>query len=313
MDIYATVYNLAPAGEYDVSFEWDDSILTDTEQQTHERLLLLDAGIISKIDFRMWYFGETRSQAKAAIESLQQEQMESMMSMLPQLNSGRSISMKECYTQQPKEIEVFTHNGISDVIIRRGVTATQNVINDEGETQDVWECDETQFRYPGVLSCEEISSQLDKWLLYAAAEGINELERLKQSAIEDASVTCNSVIRAGFTIELSDHKPRHFSLEITDQITISQLAKNAAEGQPFVPWHADGEACRFYSAADISAINAEMEALILYQQTYFNSYKCWINGTESIDELNSMQYGMPIPEKYQSEVMKALLTADSSV
>lgn len=81
MDKYATIYHLAPEGEYDVSFEWDDSILTDTDMQTQERLMLLNAGIISKAEFREWYFGETKAQAKAGISGVTEEQMGAMMAM----------------------------------------------------------------------------------------------------------------------------------------------------------------------------------------------------------------------------------------
>lgn len=91
MDRYATIYHLAPEGEYDVSFEWDDSILTDTDQQTQERLMLFNSGIIGKVEFRMWYFGETRAQAEAAINSVNQEKtdaLESMNPMLPQFGGG---------------------------------------------------------------------------------------------------------------------------------------------------------------------------------------------------------------------------------
>jgi len=91
MDRYATIYHLAPEGEYDVSFEWDDSILTDTDQQTQERLMLFNSGIIGKVEFRMWYFGETRAQAEAAIASVNQEKtdaLESMSPMLPQFGEG---------------------------------------------------------------------------------------------------------------------------------------------------------------------------------------------------------------------------------
>ena len=59
-----------------MSFEWDDSILTDTDLQTQERLMLLNAGIISKAEFREWYFGETKAQAKAGITSVTDEQVE---------------------------------------------------------------------------------------------------------------------------------------------------------------------------------------------------------------------------------------------
>ena len=79
MDKYATLYNLAPQGEYEVSFEWDDSILTDMDQQVQERLMLYNAGIIGKVEFREWYFGETKTQAKEAVESLQAEQLEGLM------------------------------------------------------------------------------------------------------------------------------------------------------------------------------------------------------------------------------------------
>lgn len=88
MDKYATLYNLAPEGEYDVSFEWDDSILTDTDLQTQERLMLLNAGIISKAEFREWYFGETKAQARAGIAGVTEEQISTMQAMnasLPQL------------------------------------------------------------------------------------------------------------------------------------------------------------------------------------------------------------------------------------
>ena len=88
MDKYATVYHLAPEGEYDVSFEWDDSILTDTDAEMQERMMMLNAGIISKAEFREWYFGETKAQAKAAIENITQENvddMSAMNAMLPQL------------------------------------------------------------------------------------------------------------------------------------------------------------------------------------------------------------------------------------
>lgn len=85
MDKYADLYNLAPEGDYDVSFEWDDSIVTDMNQQLEERLALMSAGVFSRQELRQWYFGETEAQAAAAIEKLQQEQQASMSAMLPQL------------------------------------------------------------------------------------------------------------------------------------------------------------------------------------------------------------------------------------
>ena len=84
MDKYATLYNLAPEGEYNVSFEWDDSIITDTSAQLQERLLLMNSGIISRSELREWYLGETKEQAKTAIENIIAEAMASAMASMPQ-------------------------------------------------------------------------------------------------------------------------------------------------------------------------------------------------------------------------------------
>lgn len=79
MDVYASALDLAPKGEYEASFEWDDSVIVDTNQQLNERLLLVNAGAMSKAELRQWYLGETEAQAKAAVQQIQAEQMQSMM------------------------------------------------------------------------------------------------------------------------------------------------------------------------------------------------------------------------------------------
>ena len=82
MDKFATLYGLAPEGDYEVSFEWDDSIVTDTAEQLGERLQLLSLGIVSKAEVREWYFGETKAQAETAISTIQQELLQQNMEML---------------------------------------------------------------------------------------------------------------------------------------------------------------------------------------------------------------------------------------
>ena len=46
--------------------------------------MMLNAGIISKAEFREWYFGETKAQAKAAIDGITEEQVANMNAMMPQ-------------------------------------------------------------------------------------------------------------------------------------------------------------------------------------------------------------------------------------
>lgn len=78
MDVYCNLYNITPVGEYDVSFEWDDSILVDMDTELSKRLSLQQNGLVSKVENRMWYFGETERQAKEALEKIKDETLQDM-------------------------------------------------------------------------------------------------------------------------------------------------------------------------------------------------------------------------------------------
>lgn len=78
MNAYASLYKITPEGEYDVNFEWDDSIIVDVDMELQKRITLMQNGITSKLETRMWYFGETERQAK---EALQQTDVEAQQQM----------------------------------------------------------------------------------------------------------------------------------------------------------------------------------------------------------------------------------------
>ena len=73
-----------------------------------------------------------------------------------------------------------------------------------------------------------------------------------------------------------------------------------------IPYHADGEVCRFYSNAEMQAIVARATAFKIYHTTYYNALKNYINSLETIEEIAAVTYGMPLPEEYQSDVLKSL-------
>ena len=73
MDVYSSLYEVTTEGKYEISFEWDDSILVDSESELAKRLQLINAGLASKLEVRMWYFGETENQAKAALQKIDEE------------------------------------------------------------------------------------------------------------------------------------------------------------------------------------------------------------------------------------------------
>lgn len=90
MDVYATLYEITPDGEYNVNFEWDDSIIVDVDEELNKRITLMQNGLTSKIENRMWYFGETEQQAREALSKIDEENQkaqESDMIMQYELNN----------------------------------------------------------------------------------------------------------------------------------------------------------------------------------------------------------------------------------
>lgn len=129
---------------------------------------------------------------------------------------------------------------------------------------------------------------------------------VKDAKIAEMSAACNKTIEDGFDIVLSDGYSHHFSLEISDQLKISKLNDRANAGIEELPYHADGESCKFYSSEDVAAINTQMENNIEFHVTYFNSLRDYINSMQSITDVQNVHYGTEIPAEYQSEVLVAL-------
>lgn len=71
MDALCSLYRLAPAGRYDISFDFDDSIVADRQAEFLEKQQLVTAGIMQPWEFRAWYFGETDAEAKRALGTVE--------------------------------------------------------------------------------------------------------------------------------------------------------------------------------------------------------------------------------------------------
>lgn len=95
MDILCDLYKITPKGEYDVSFEWDDSIIEDVEAELTKRLTLMQNGLISKLELREWYFGETERQAKEALAEIQQDSIDNMETELAKEFNSNRISVNK--------------------------------------------------------------------------------------------------------------------------------------------------------------------------------------------------------------------------
>lgn len=206
--------------------------------------------------------------------------------------------MKEFYVDKPAEIEVFTHGGGTDIIMRKTI---QEVPDEEGTK---WECDERQIRYGTPVSLAEVKANISRF--WALAGGENPLEDVKAKKIADMSEACRNAIIAGFDALLSDGNSHHFSLTIEDQLNINSLFGLLASGMTQVPYHADGEVCEYFSAEDFGIIVQTATAHKTYHESYFNSLKSYINSKRTAATVEAIFYGMEIPAQYQSDVLKAL-------
>lgn len=134
----------------------------------------------------------------------------------------------------------------------------------------------------------------------------------KKLKLKDMSNTCNNIIFAGIDVVLSDEETHHFSLTEYDQLNLFKLETLARSGQEVLPYHEDGELCKFYPAVDIITIANAATQYITYHTTYFNSLKAYINSLRSLNTISKVTYGMDIPKKYQSDVWKEINKNDET-
>lgn len=132
------------------------------------------------------------------------------------------------------------------------------------------------------------------------------VEYMKNIKISEMNNTCNKVITNGFDTVLSDGEPHHFSLTTQDQLNLITLSTLVENGETAIPYHADGELCKFYSAEDIGAIITMATSFKTYHVSYFNALRAYIESLDTIESIRAITYGTPIPEEYQSEVLKVL-------
>lgn len=79
MDVYCDLYELVPSGNIEVSAEWDDSIIVDTESEQRIRLQETNLGLGSKLDYLMWRYGLTEEQAQEKLDRIKQEKSENQI------------------------------------------------------------------------------------------------------------------------------------------------------------------------------------------------------------------------------------------
>lgn len=131
-------------------------------------------------------------------------------------------------------------------------------------------------------------------------------EFVQEAIIKKMSAACNAVITNGVDVVFPDGTISHFSLKLEDQMNLMSLSALLTTGAEAVPYHADGEECRYYSAADFQMIATTATTWKIYHESYFNSLRAYIRSMESTSEILGVEYGVPIPEQYQTVVLQQM-------
>ena len=158
---------------------------------------------------------------------------------------------------------------------------------------------------PKTVDCAD--NVLDAVLSIARAEAYNgevtveevpdnrPLDVIRADKLAELSASCNTAITAGMDVETTQGT-EHFSLQETDQINLTTALSAVQSGAAGYPYHADGQLCRLFTAAEIQAIAAASVKHKLYHTTLCNHLLTWARRAVTKEELSGITYaadGLP--------------------
>lgn len=168
----------------------------------------------------------------------------------------------------------------------------------------------------GTISTDGLMESIaKKWITVEDAVDIvgeeESLTIIRAAKLAEISQACNQTILAGIDVTLSDGTAYHFRLEETDQINLTTAYNAVLQGAAGYPYHADGQLCKMFTAADITTISEAATTHKLYHLTYCNHLMTWAREAETAEELQSIYYGAELPEVLATN-MEAVLNASAS-
>lgn len=135
---------------------------------------------------------------------------------------------------------------------------------------------------------------------------LSELKDYKKSLLQS---DCRKIIYTGAHVTTSAYGLQHFSYTEDDQRNIESLFNLALVTGLEEPYHADGETCTLYSAADIIKIYVTLQKHRLYHTALINAYNRYIENISDIDILKGLSYPSSyekFPQNYKDSVNAAV-------
>ncbi len=146
-------------------------------------------------------------------------------------------------------------------------------------------------------------------------EGILTLDEYRTLCKEKLGKQCSSIIYSGEDVE-TEYGVEHFTFDSNDQTNIDSLfmASLATKLPQFYhPSTSPTTPCRIYSAEDIIKIYVTMKKTVLYHTTYTNQLYILLDKCEDKESMQSVQYGMELPDNNKSILNNAMSNMDAIV
>lgn len=188
-------------------------------------------------------------------------------------------------------------------------------LNEEKKTEKLENADKEleyfEYDYAEIVELKEnidikdVESNPSKYLHYTNTE---KLADIRETKLKEVSEKCEETIYNGVDVNMSDGT-YHFSLTEKDQLNIFGLQAKISAGQTALEYHADGQPCKYYSVEDIQKLITAAMTFVSYNTTYCNSLNMWIKAETDSTVIESIYYGIDIPEIYQSDVLKKYLSS----
>lgn len=131
------------------------------------------------------------------------------------------------------------------------------------------------------------------------------LDGAKQSKLREISNSCQQTIYAGLDV-VTTKGAEHFSLTSDDQSNLSALAMAIGTGLTSVPYHADGQLCREFTASEFNGIYTAAKNFVTYNTTLCNHLNVWIRRCETINEVNAITHTSKLPDDLQTNLNSIL-------
>jgi len=121
------------------------------------------------------------------------------------------------------------------------------------------------------------------------------LDGAKQLKLRDIATACQTIIYSG--VDVADTKgTEHFSLTVEDQANLSALAMAIGTGLTSVPYHADGQLCREFTASEFNSVYTAAKNFVTYNTTLCNHLNIWIRRCTNIDDVSKITYTSTLPD-----------------